>query len=229
MLTTSRWSSVIIPRLDAPHMYKRYATPHSMQYLELKPPALQTPLTQRCTCEAQLCDHTAIDNSYRVAEPWNVLDYSPDSSVPSSNVSRRSNDTMHNSFTANSVPFSSDTANGSLMSVTPAPIYSNYIGSRVFGPCDAGSTPFHPTLLSYPSASSALSSIQGLDTTQTQAYSLDDSFVQYRDHVDNNSYTRQPGGNARTGSYEHQYCSNTMYDATPEPAVRLPRTRTLST
>ncbi|PBK96298.1 hypothetical protein ARMGADRAFT_691447 [Armillaria gallica] len=169
----------------------------------------KTPLTQRCTCEAQLCDHIAIDNPYRVAEPWNVLDYLPDSSVPSSN------DTMNNSFTANSVPFSSNTANGSLMPVTPAPIYSNYMGTRVFGPCDAGNTSFNPTLQSYPSANNALSSIQGPDTTQTQAYSPDNSFVQYRDHVDNNSYTRQPGGNARTGSYEYKYYSNAMYDATP--------------
>ncbi len=194
MLTMSRWSSVITPRLDAPHMYKRYATPHSIRYLELKPTAFQTPLTQRCTCEAQLCDHIAIDNLYRVAEPWNVLDYSPDSNVPSSNVSSRSNDIMHNSFTANSVPFSSNTANGSLMPVTPAPIYSNYMGSRVFGPCDAGNTPFNPTIQSYPLASSAL-------------------------HVDNDSYARQSGGSAITGGYEYQYYSNAMYDTTPEASL----------
>ncbi len=185
MLTMSRWSSVIIPRLDAPHMCKRYATPHSIRYLELKPTALQTPLTQRCTCEAQLCDHIAIDNLYRVAEPWNVLDYLPDSSVPSSN------DTMNNSFMPNSMSFPSNTANENLMPVTPAPIYSDYIGSRVFGPCEAGSSPFNPTIQSYPLASNAL-------------------------HVDNDSYARQSGGSAMTGGYEYQYYSNGMYDATPE-------------
>ncbi len=185
MLTTSRWSSVIIPLLNAPHMCKRYATPHSIRYLELKPTVLQTPLTQRCTCEAQLCDHIAIDNLYRSEEPWNVLDYLPDSSVPSSN------DIMNNSFMANSVPFSSNTANGSLVPVTPAPIYSNYMGSRVFGPCEAGNTPFNPTIQSYPSTSSAL-------------------------HVDNDSYAHQSGGSAMTGGYGYQYYSNAMYDATPE-------------
>ncbi|KAK0445577.1 hypothetical protein EV421DRAFT_2018324 [Armillaria borealis] len=177
----------------------------------------KTPLTQRCTCEAQLCDHIAIDNPYRVAEPWNVLDYFPDSSVHSSNVSRCSDDTMNNSFTPNSVPFSSNTANGSLMPVPPAPIYSNYMGSHSFSPsCDARNIPFNPTIQSYPSASSALSGIQGPDITQTQAYSPDNSFVQYRDHVDNNSYTRQSSDSAMTGGYEYQYYSNAMYDATPE-------------
>ncbi|PBK96331.1 hypothetical protein ARMGADRAFT_1076510 [Armillaria gallica] len=29
----------------------------------------KTPLAQRCTCEAQLCDHIAIDNPYRYPEP----------------------------------------------------------------------------------------------------------------------------------------------------------------
>ncbi|SJL04578.1 uncharacterized protein ARMOST_07945 [Armillaria ostoyae] len=219
MLTTSQRSSVIIPRLNALHTRKRYATPHSIRYLELKLPALQTPLTQRCTCEAQLCDHVAIDNPYRVAEPWNVLDYFSDSSVHSSNVSSRSDDTMNHSFMPNSVSFSSNTANGSLMPVPPAPIYLNYMGSRVFGPGpsrDAGNTPFNPTIQSYPSASSALSSIQGPDITQTQAYSPDNSFVQYLDHVYNDSYARQSGGSAMTGGYEYQYYSNAMYDATPE-------------
>ncbi len=110
-------------------------------HLELKLPALQTPLTQRCTCEAQLCDHIAIDNPYRVAGAMNVLDYLPDSSVPSSN------DTMNNSFTANSVPFSSNTANGSLMPVTRCPIYSNHMGSHSLSPSSFHSIlPFNPIL-----------------------------------------------------------------------------------
>ncbi len=165
---------------------QRYATPHSIRHLELKLPALQTPLTQRCTCEAQLCDHIAIDNPYRVAEPWNVLDYLPDSSVPSSN------DTMNNSFTANSVPFSSNTANGSLMPVTPMPITPiTWVSHSLSPSSDARNIPFNPTLQSYPSASGTL-------------------------HVDNDSYARQSGGSAMTGGYEYQYYSNAMYDATPE-------------
>ncbi|PBK58333.1 hypothetical protein ARMSODRAFT_1028335 [Armillaria solidipes] len=176
----------------------------------------KTPLTQCCTCEAQLHDHIAIDNPYRSAEPWNVLDYFPDSDVPSSNVrvASHSNDTIN---MPNSMPFPSNTANENLMPVTPMPTYSNYIGSHSFSPsCDARSIPFNPTIQSYPSASSALSSIQGPDIAQTQAYSPDNSFVQYRDHVDNNSYARQSSGSAMTGGYEYQYYSNAMYDATPE-------------
>ncbi|KAK0197588.1 hypothetical protein F5146DRAFT_52947 [Armillaria mellea] len=164
-------------------MCKRYATSHSVRYLELRPPTLQTPLTQRCTCEAQLCDHIAIDNLYRSTEPWNVLNYFPDSSVPSSNVGSHSNDTMNKSSMPNSVPFSPNNAYRSLMPVAPTPIYSNYIDFHSFNR-DAGN---NPTTYSYPPASSALSDIfQRPDTTQTE----------YRDHVDNNPYPRQPDGNA---------------------------------
>ncbi|KAK0435431.1 uncharacterized protein EV420DRAFT_320575 [Desarmillaria tabescens] len=34
----------------------------------------KTPLAQRCTCEAQLCDHVAINNLFRHADPSSVLD-----------------------------------------------------------------------------------------------------------------------------------------------------------
>ncbi|KAK0458386.1 uncharacterized protein EV420DRAFT_354027 [Desarmillaria tabescens] len=34
----------------------------------------KTPLTQRCTCEAQFYEHVAIYNSYRFPEPWTVFD-----------------------------------------------------------------------------------------------------------------------------------------------------------
>ncbi|KAK0197587.1 hypothetical protein F5146DRAFT_1016015 [Armillaria mellea] len=162
----------------------------------------KTPLTQRCTCEAQLCDHIAIDNLYRSTEPWNVLNYFPDSSVPSSNVGSHSNDTMNKSSMPNSVPFSPNNAYRSLMPVAPTPIYSNYMGSHVFGPSfEATNIPSHPTIQFYPSAS-----IQESDTTQNQ----------YRDHIDNNPSPRQPGsGNASTGNYDYEYYSNGMYDATP--------------
>ncbi|KAK0183938.1 hypothetical protein F5146DRAFT_1077130 [Armillaria mellea] len=165
----------------------------------------KTPLTQRCTCETQLCDHIAIDNLYRSAEPWNVLDYFPDSSVPSFNVGSHFNDTMNNSSMPNSVPFSSNTAYRSPMPVAPTPVYSDYIDFHSFNR-DAGN---NPTTYSYPPASSALSdAIQGPDTTQTQYHN--------RDHIDtNNSYPRQPGGNPSTGNYDYQYYSNVMYDATP--------------
>ncbi len=117
-----------------------------------------------------------------------------------------SNDAMNTPFIPNSISFPYNTANENLMQVTPTPIYSNYIGSRAFDPShDAVNTPFTPALISSPSASSASSDIQS-GITQTQAYSSDNYFVQYPDHVVNNSYTRQSAGDATDGSYGNHDC-----------------------
>ncbi|SJL04563.1 uncharacterized protein ARMOST_07930 [Armillaria ostoyae] len=163
----------------------------------------KTPLVQRCTCEAQLCDHNAIDNPYRSAEPWNVLDYFQDSDN-SNGYSHNANSPLGPNTTSSSSTDSAN-ANADLMSNSPALIFSP--GShRPFSPSDdAGSVniPITPTLISFP-INNASSAIQ-LDIAQTQVYSPDSYFV-------NSSYT-QPNDDATNGGYEYQDYLNAMYGA----------------
>ncbi len=51
----------------------------------------QTPLTQQCTCEAQLFEHIPADNLCRLPEPWTVLDrFNPDSNSPAPSAANSS-------------------------------------------------------------------------------------------------------------------------------------------
>ncbi|KAK0225244.1 hypothetical protein EDD85DRAFT_857064 [Armillaria nabsnona] len=171
----------------------------------------KTPLAQRCTCEAQLCDHLPIDNLNRSAEPWNVLDYFPDNNRPSYSPAAIdfSNDGINGPYTPSSMSFSQD---ANLMPITTAPVFSP--SPRAFIPSsEAGNISFAPTPISS-SASSASSDIQ-LDITQAQAYSPDDHFVQYPDHFMNDSYARQPDGGAPENLYYHDH-SNVIYAPTSE-------------
>ncbi|KAK0434970.1 hypothetical protein EV421DRAFT_1909061 [Armillaria borealis] len=146
-----------------------------------------TPLAQRCTCKAQLCDHIAIDKLYRSPEPWNILDYFPYSNDPSSNVDRSSNNSMKSPFMSNS------TTGGNFMPVTPTPVSSAYIASPAFGPSCVP-----PYLMSWTSLT-------------PKAYNPDsysDPFI--------NSYARQSDGEATNGSYEYQNYPNEMHGAIPE-------------
>ncbi|PBK77628.1 hypothetical protein ARMSODRAFT_946469 [Armillaria solidipes] len=70
--------------------------------------AQKTHLTQRCTCEAQFCEHIATDNGYRLPEPWTVLDYfNPDINGPSPSATSSSYSNGANS------PFSPNTTSSS--------------------------------------------------------------------------------------------------------------------
>ncbi|SJL04574.1 uncharacterized protein ARMOST_07941 [Armillaria ostoyae] len=96
--------------------------------------AQKTRLTQRCTCEAQFCEHIATDNSYRLPEPWTVLDYfNPDSNGPSPSATLSSYSNDDNS------PFSPNT--------TPSSNYSTTMSSR--NPTDIPPT---PTYIPFPNA-----------------------------------------------------------------------------
>ncbi|KAK0210320.1 hypothetical protein DFS33DRAFT_1483429 [Desarmillaria ectypa] len=182
----------------------------------------KTPLAQRCTCEAQLCDHIATDNMYCSAEPWTDLDFFMDSNSPSHNTAMISfsNDAINHPYTPSpmslssvnpdTVIFSHDT---NLMPITRAPIFFPSPRSSFNPSNDVGSIPFASTSISSPS-SSASSGIQS-DITQIQAYSSYDYFVQYPDHSMNNTYALQPNGDATNESFEYQDYLNATYGATP--------------
>ncbi|KAK0458393.1 uncharacterized protein EV420DRAFT_1642747 [Desarmillaria tabescens] len=167
MSTTSQWLSIIVLQLNVLPMCKRH-----------------TPLAQRCTCEAQLCDHIATNNPYHSAEPWNILDFM-DSDGPSG-----VNTINNGPFMPRSGFFSSNTSEQNLIPVTPTHMSSPYISSYAFNSShDARNTgiPFIPTPVSSPSGSSISVGIQP-DITQIQAYISDDSFVHYQDNFTNNTY-----------------------------------------
>lgn len=177
--------------LDAPHDSLNLYSPR------------WTPLAQRCTRKAQLCDHIATDNLYRSAEPCNVLDYFPYSNNPSFNADGSSNNSMTSPFTSNS------TTGRNFTPVAPTPVPSDHIASPSFSPsCDAGNLFFTSTFISSPSASSNVSDVQP-DVTHTQAYNSDnysDPFI--------SSYARQSDGEATNESYyEYQDYPNEMYGA----------------
>ncbi|KAK0458424.1 uncharacterized protein EV420DRAFT_355240 [Desarmillaria tabescens] len=77
------------------------------------------PLAQRCTCEAQLCDHVAINNLFRHADPSSVLDNSPGNidTFHSVDVISFSNDVVNSTFT----PFVNSRA---LRPATPHPAFN---------------------------------------------------------------------------------------------------------
>ncbi|PBK80439.1 hypothetical protein ARMGADRAFT_1020911 [Armillaria gallica] len=167
----------------------------------------KTPLAQRCTCEAQLCDHLPTNNLYRSAEPWNVLGYFPDNNRPSYNPAAIdfSNDGINDPYTPSSMSFSGD---ANLMPITTAPVFSP--SPRAFIPSsEVGNISFAPTSISSPSA------IQS-DIIQAQTYSPDDHFVQYPDHFMNDSYARQPEGGATEENLYHHDHSNVIYAPTSE-------------
>ncbi|KAK0210322.1 hypothetical protein DFS33DRAFT_1483432 [Desarmillaria ectypa] len=184
----------------------------------------KTPLTQRCTCEVWLYDHVATDNLYCSAEPWNVVSNFPDPNGPSSNVNaiHFSNNALDGPHTPGSMSFSAtdyDTVAFShdvnLRPITAVPILSPS-PRHAFSPSrDARNIPLTPTPISSPSASSASSGIQS-DIAQTQAYGLNDYFVQYPDHLINSSYARQPDGDATNDGFYYHDDSDVMYGATPE-------------
>ncbi|PBK64426.1 hypothetical protein ARMSODRAFT_1007050 [Armillaria solidipes] len=175
----------------------------------------KTPLAQRCTCESQLCDHLPIDNLYRSAEPWSVLDYVPDNNGPSYSPAgiSFSNDAINDPYTPSSMSFSRD---ANLMPITTAPVFSPTLRTSVPS-SEVGNTSLAPASISSPSARSTSSGIQW-DITQTQGHSPDDHFVQSLDNFMNDSYDRQPDGGATDvdeNLYYHDH-SNVIYGPTSE-------------
>ncbi|KAK0458415.1 uncharacterized protein EV420DRAFT_1764082 [Desarmillaria tabescens] len=173
----------------------------------------KTPLAQRCTCEAQLCDHVAINNLFRHADPSSVLDNFAGNNDTSYSVDAISfsNDFVNSTFTpfvnsnANTDTFSRD---ANLTPINTAPIFSP-------GPYnDAGNIPLAPYIPS-PSTSHTPSGIQS-DVAQVQAYSSDHYFVQYAGHFMDNPYAHQPDGGATGENFDHQYRSPNANGATPE-------------
>ncbi|KAK0458416.1 uncharacterized protein EV420DRAFT_1764083 [Desarmillaria tabescens] len=163
----------------------------------------KTPLAQRCTCEAQLCDHIVADNAYRIGEPWNVLDNSRGNNVAFHGVDviNFSNDIVNSTFTlfvnsnANTDTFSRD---ANLTPINTAPIFSP-------GPYnDAGNIPLAPYIPS-PSTSHTPSGIQS--DVQVQGYSPDHYFVQYPGHSMVNPYAHQADVSAMGESFGYQYYS----------------------
>ncbi|KAK0433492.1 uncharacterized protein EV420DRAFT_1654602 [Desarmillaria tabescens] len=168
----------------------------------------KTPLAQRCTCEAQLFDHVAVNNSYRSVEPWNVLDYFQDSNIPSSNSSLYSHD-ANGSFAPNTVVFSatdSDTAilshDASLMPVASASILFPGLRHVSSPSSNAENIPFTSTGISSPSSGSSASSSIQPDIAEAQAYNPYGYFTQHPDYFTNNSYARQPSGDATSLEYQ---------------------------
>ncbi|KAK0458409.1 uncharacterized protein EV420DRAFT_1747950 [Desarmillaria tabescens] len=178
----------------------------------------KTPLTQCCTCETWLADHVAINNLFRHAEPWKVLDNfaGNNDTSHSLDVINFFNDAVNDTFTPSA---NSDTdtfyhdANPTPITAAPTFPLSAHHPSRPYN--DVGNIPLAPSSPS-PSASNTPSGIQS-DDTQAQGYHSDHYFVRYPDHFMNNPYAHQPDGGATGGSFEHHYYSpNTMHGATPE-------------
>ncbi|KAK0502772.1 hypothetical protein EDD18DRAFT_605993 [Armillaria luteobubalina] len=151
--------------------------------------AQKTRLTQFCTCGAQICEHIATYNQYRLPEPWTVLDYwNPGNiSPPSTTKISYSNDANSPFFliTTSSV-YTAAISPGD--SVTPAPVYS-------------------------PSATSPSSAIQP-DTTGSLRYNSDGYF--YPNHSAHSPYAHPPEGGVTNESFEYQDFENGVYAASPE-------------
>ncbi|KAK0458430.1 uncharacterized protein EV420DRAFT_1747963, partial [Desarmillaria tabescens] len=117
----------------------------------------KTPLTQCCTCETWLYDHVAINNPFRHAEPWNVLDNFAENNDASHGVDaiNHPNDAINGPFTPFSPVHSDIDASYHDANLTPstaAPIFSP-IPRHAFGTYnDAGNVPLTPHMSS-PSAS----------------------------------------------------------------------------
>ncbi|KAK0225257.1 hypothetical protein EDD85DRAFT_940792 [Armillaria nabsnona] len=178
----------------------------------------KTPLSQCCTCEVQLCDHIATNNSYKSVEPWNTLEGFTDSNGPSSDVNEIGfpDDGMDSLSTPNSIFFSSYTAEETLDLVTLAHTSSPYISSCAFSSSrNVRNTGIHfiPTPISSPSGSGTASGIHP-GITQTPTFSSDDSFVRYLNNFIN-TYVRPPGL-SMNGSSECTGHLNATSDATHE-------------
>ncbi|KAK0458427.1 uncharacterized protein EV420DRAFT_1479702 [Desarmillaria tabescens] len=163
----------------------------------------KTPLAQRCTCEVWLCDHVAINNWYRSAEPWNVMGDFPDTNSPSSNVNAISfsNDTITGPYTLSSMSVSSADSDNVTFShdvnlgpITGTPIFSPSPRHSFSPSHDARNAPLTLAYISAPPVSSASSGILQSDIAHAQTYGSGDYFVQYPDHFINNSYVPQPEG-----------------------------------
>ncbi|KAK0219582.1 hypothetical protein EDD85DRAFT_343378 [Armillaria nabsnona] len=152
-----------------------------------------------CVCpEAQLFEHVPAENSYRLPEPWTVLDrFNPDSNSPAPSAASNSypNDADISSSprTASSY-YNTDllSHDGRNISLTPAPISS-------------------PS----PSPGSTSSAIQH-DTVETQVYTSRGYLPQY-----SNRFVRSPeadpqDGLAANGNFQYQYHGNIMYHGYPE-------------
>ncbi|KAK0183922.1 hypothetical protein F5146DRAFT_1077069 [Armillaria mellea] len=179
----------------------------------------KTPLAQRCTCEAQLCDHVSTDNPYRMAEPWRVLDYFLD---PSSNVNAfgLSNGTVSSPYTPGSMSFPSIDSDAvtqashdvNLMSTDTATVFSPSPRHASSSSSGAETSPFASASIASLS-SSAMFAIQS-DIAQVQAYSSNHYFV-HPDHSIN-TYARQSDDDTTDENLHYHDGSNVMYDSTPE-------------
>ncbi len=169
------------------------STPRRISKSQLR--SLQTTLTQRCTCEAQFCEHVATDNLYRLLDPWAVLDYfNPDISGPSSSAPTSSYSDVNSPFSPNTMS-------------------SDYNTAILSG--DARNIFLTATSISSPSAASTSSAIQP-DTTQTVGYSSDGYFAQYPNHFVSSPYVGPSEGDATNESVEYQDYGNAMYAEPPE-------------
>ncbi|KAK0225245.1 hypothetical protein EDD85DRAFT_225987 [Armillaria nabsnona] len=105
------------------------------------------PLVQRCTCEAQLCDHVATDNAYRSPEPWAVLDYFADSngynatSISSSNDPYGPSSMFCPADADSTITFSSD---ANVMPIPTAPVSSPHSRRELSPSRDARNIPLIP-------------------------------------------------------------------------------------
>ncbi|KAK0458420.1 uncharacterized protein EV420DRAFT_1747956 [Desarmillaria tabescens] len=167
----------------------------------------KTPLAQRCTCEAQLCDHVVIDNPFRHVDPSSVLDNFPGNidTFHSVDAISFSNDIVNSTFTpfvnsnANTDTFSRD---ANLAPITAAPIFSPSPNNN------AGNIPFAPYMPS-PSASHTPSGIQS-DVTQAEGYNPDHYFVQYPGYSMNSPYAYQPDGGATGENFGYSIIHQTL-------------------
>ncbi|PBK96278.1 hypothetical protein ARMGADRAFT_1009935, partial [Armillaria gallica] len=151
--------------------------------------AQKTRLTQRCTCEAQFCEHIATDNSYRLPEPWTVLDhFNPDINGPSlgATTSSYSND-VNSPFSPNTTPSSNYSTAMYSGDATDIPFTPAYIPSPF--PNVDPSNPYGDTVIfapiPQPVIHTAITQIEGYSHSEVEnSYS-----VQYQD--DNFSATVQ--------------------------------------
>ncbi|KAK0435441.1 uncharacterized protein EV420DRAFT_320930 [Desarmillaria tabescens] len=116
-------------------IFNHYPTNQCAAYVQ------KTSLIQRCACEAQFCEHIAIDNSYRFLDPWTVLDHF--------------NDTINGPYARSFVLFDYNAKFSSgdtdPIPITLAPIFSPFISSHTFSPSGARGTSLSfplPSLLS---------------------------------------------------------------------------------
>ncbi|KAK0502766.1 hypothetical protein EDD18DRAFT_1099799 [Armillaria luteobubalina] len=192
------------------HAHADYVSP----VVHIYPPTQCIAYVQKCCmCEIWLCNHILTNNLHHSAEPWTVLDYSPDNNGASYSPATISfsNNTINDPYMPGSTSLSSANPDivtqfshdANLMLTAMVSILSPSPHGAFSPSSDMESVPFALTSISSPSSSMS-----------SATYSSHEYFVRHPDQFMNNS-AHQPHRDAVHEGVEYHGYSNVSYSATP--------------